>query len=405
MNSESKRDKIIRVDRILLAAAGLLFAGISLATIVIDITPEWKYYQSEFKYYAAEVADEAALDKIPTGVQQIWAKDLDRVDRCITCHQGIFWPGLENVPQPYTTHPDLSIFKSHPAEDYGCTVCHGGQGYSVDYLGAHGYVKFWEEPLLAGAVASDYNISEKNALVEINCNVCHRYERQTAGMEYVNHAKNLIQDKACWGCHLINGSGGTIGPDLKYVGDKHAENLDWSNFSGFESVFNWHMMHFDEPTQIVPGTVMPKMGLQTRDRQALSMLMMSWKNNEYPSKYIPGFAQEEELRPEEIEKRERLLTGDGAFFIEKGCFVCHSVKAFGIESPTEKGPDLTFALDDTRVRFRQTLQEFVFDPSQSGTMSIIFGTKIVLTDEEKWELVNILTKANHIYKTQQNIDN
>ena len=405
MSSELKRDKIIRVDRILLAVAGLLFAGISVATIVKDVTPDWKFYQSEFKYYAAKVADDAALDKIPSGVQQIWAKDLNRVDRCITCHQGIFWPGLENEIQPYATHPDLAIFKSHPAEDYGCTVCHGGQGYSVDYLGAHGYVKFWEEPLLSGTVASDYNISEKDALTEINCNTCHRYERQTAGMDYINDAKNLIQDKACWGCHVINGSGGTIGPDLNYVGDKHAENLDWSNFSGFESVFNWHIMHFDEPAQIVPGTVMPKMGLQTRDRQALAMLMMSWKDTDFPTKFIPGFRQKEELRPDEKEKREKLLTGDGAFFIEKGCFVCHSIQAYGIKSPTEKGPDLTFALDDTRVRFRQTLQEFIFDPSQSGTMSIIFGSKIVLTDQEKWELINKLTKANHIYKTKQGIEN
>jgi cbb3-type cytochrome oxidase cytochrome c subunit len=405
MDSRAKRDRIIKIDRLLLAAAGLLFAGISVATVVIDITPEWEYYQSEFRYYASEVADEAALDKIPSGVRQIWARDLDRVDRCITCHQGIFWPGLESAPQPHATHPKLSIFDSHPAEDYGCTVCHGGQGYSVDYLGAHGYVEFWEEPLLAGAVASDYNIGKENALVEINCNVCHRYERQTAGMEYINHAKNLIQDKACWGCHVINGSGGTIGPDLNYIGDKHAENLDWGNFSGFRSVFNWHMQHFDEPAHIVPGTVMPKMGLQTRDRQALSMLMMSWKDTEFPTRYIPGFAREEELRQEEIEQREKLLTGDGAFFIEKGCFVCHSVQAFGIESPTEKGPDLTFALDDTRVRFNQTLQEFVFDPSQSGTMSIIFGTKIVLSDEEKWELISILTKANHMHKNRQSIDN
>jgi len=405
MSSDLKRDKIIRIDRILLAMAGLLFAGISVATIVKDETPDWKYYQREFRYYAGEASSSVDIDRIPSGIQQIWANGLNRVDRCITCHQGITWPGLENAPQPYTTHPRLSLFKSHPVEDYGCTICHGGQGYSVDYRGAHGYVKFWDEPLLAGDIASDYNIGEKDALIEINCNVCHRYERQTDGLDYINHAKNLIQDKACWGCHAINGSGGTIGPDLNSEGDKESENFDWSHFSGFESVFNWHMSHFDEPSQIVPGTVMPKMGLQTKDRQALAMLMMSWKSTYFPTKYIPGFVQKEELRPAEIEKRQRLLTGDGAFFIEKGCFVCHSIKAFDIKSPTEKGPDLTFALDDTRVRFNQTLQEFIFDPSQSGTMSIIFGSKIILTDQEKWELINILIKANHTYKNKHEVNN
>ncbi len=397
-----KKDKIIKTDKIIFAVAGLLFAAITFATIVKDNVPEWKYYQSEFKYIAAEVAAEEAVSKIPSGIQQIWVEDLDRVDRCVTCHQGIFWPGLENKEQPYATHPQMSLFNDHPPEKYGCTICHGGQGYAVDYISAHGFVKFWEEPLLAGAVASDYNISEKAALLETNCNVCHRYERETKGMPFINHAKDLIQEKACWGCHVINGEGGTIGPELNHIGEKHPENFDWTNFSGFRSAFNWHLQHFDEPAQIVPGTVMPKMGLQTRDRQALALLMMSWKDENLPTKYIPGFRQKEQLRPEESSKRQELLAGDGAFFIEKGCFVCHSIKAFGIKSPTEKGPDLTFALDDTRVRFRQTLQEFVFDPTQSGTMSIIFSTKIILTDEEKWELINILTKANHEYKKNQN---
>jgi hypothetical protein len=177
---------------------------------------------------------------------------------------------------------------------------------------------------------------------------------------------------------------------------------DWSSFSAFRSSFNWHMLHFDEPTSIVPSTVMPKMGLQTRDRHALSMLMLSWIDEEMPVKYIPGFTREEQLRPAEIQKREELLTGDGAFFIEKGCFGCHSVQAFGIKSPTEKGPDLTFAVDDVHVRFRQSLQEFIFDPSQSGTMSIIFSSKVILSDEEKMELIDILTKANHNYKKDQN---
>jgi len=397
--------KLISLDKLLFTIAGILFAAISIATIAIDESPEWKYYQSEFRYHLADAGKGDVIDKIPSGIQQIWAEDLNRVDRCITCHQGIFWPGMENLPQPYATHPNFDMFESHPVSEYGCTICHGGQGYAVEYTDAHGFSKFWEEPLLASAVASDYNISEKTALVEVNCNVCHRYERETQGMPYINHAKNLIQEKACWGCHVINGAGGTIGPDLSYTGDKHSEGYDWSNLTGFQSIFNWHMQHFDEPIKVVPGTVMPKMGLQTRDRQALSMLMMSWKETDFSTKFIPGFGFVDELRPQEIQKREDLLSGDGAFFIEKGCFVCHSVVAFGIKSPTEKGPDLTFALDDTRVRFRQTLQEFVFDPSQSGTMSIIFKEKIILTDQEKWELINILTKANHEHKTNTDLTN
>ncbi|MCP4567442.1 MAG: hypothetical protein GY841_07670 [FCB group bacterium] len=395
------RKRLIKTDRFLILIAGILFAGISLAVVAIDAVPAWKNYQSEFRYLATEIVGEEDAARIPSGIQQIWVEDLDRVDRCITCHQGIFWPGFERAEQPYSTHPDMGLFDTHPASEYGCTICHGGQGYAVDLEAAHGFSKHWEEPLLSGIVASDYNLNDKNAMIEINCNACHRYERQTAGMPYINLAKDLIQEKACWGCHVINGYGGAIGPDLSDIGDRHAEGYDWSNFAGFASIFNWHMQHFDEPAAIVPETVMPKMGLQTRDRHAMSMLMLSWREENLPVKYIPGFVRKEMLYAHEDERREELLSGDGAFFIEKGCFGCHSVQAYGIKSPTEKGPDLTFAVDDVHVRFRQSLQEFIFDPSQSGTMSIIFSSKVILSDEEKWQLIDILTKANHKYKSDQ----
>ncbi|MCP4634070.1 MAG: cbb3-type cytochrome c oxidase subunit II [candidate division Zixibacteria bacterium] len=395
------KDKFISTDRVLILIAGLLFFGITIMTIIKDASPDWKYYQSEFIEIAIDVVGIEKAEKIPQGIQQIWVEDLNRVDRCMTCHQGIFWPGFEREPQPYATHPNLEIFNNHLADDYGCTICHGGQGYAVDFISAHGFSEFWEEPLLASVVASDYNIGERNAMIEINCNVCHRYERETEGMPYINLAKDLIQEKACWGCHIINGSGGTIGPDLTNEGEKHGENFDWSNYTGFNTVFNWHFQHFDEPASIVPETVMPKMGLQTKDRQALTMLMMSWRDEKYPMQYIPGFKMEEQLHSEEIQRRDELLEGDGAFFIKQGCFGCHSVQAYDIKSPTEKGPDLTFAIDDVRVRFGQTLQEFIFDPSQSGTMSIIFSSKVILSDAEKWDLIDKLTKANREYKKNQ----
>ncbi len=398
------KKQLVKTDRFLILLAGLLFAAISLAVVVIDAVPEWKTYQNEFRLLAAETVGLKDAALVPTGIQQIWAEDLNRVDRCITCHQGIFWPGFERAEQPFSTHPDLKIFIDHPASEYGCTICHGGQGYAIDLESAHGFSKHWEEPLLAGIVASDYNLNDKNAMIEINCNICHRYERETRGMPYINLAKDLIQEKACWGCHAINGYGGTIGPDLTHIGERHSEGYDWSNFDGFMSVFNWHMKHFDEPAAIVPETVMPKMGLQTRDRHALSMLTLSWRDENLPVKFIPGYVRTEQLYAQEAQRREELLGGDGAYFIQKGCFACHSIQAYGIKSPTEKGPDLTFAVDDVHVRFRQSLQEFIFDPSQSGTMSIIFSSLVILSDEEKWELIDILTKANHSYKKKQQED-
>jgi hypothetical protein len=106
----------------------------------------------------------------------------------------------------------------------------------------------------------------------------------------------------------------------------------------------------------------------------------------------------DELTPEEIEQDLRMREGDGAFFVEHSCFVCHSVEAYGIKSPTEKGPDLSLAPDDVRVRFNKTVEEFLFEPT--GTMKIILESQIVLTDEQKWEAVEKITKAYDIVKNR-----
>ncbi len=90
--------------------------------------------------------------------------------------------------------------------------------------------------------------------------------------------------------------------------------------------------------------------------------------------------------------------GDGAFFVENSCFVCHSIKAFDIKSPTDKGPDLSFAPDDVRARFSKTIDEFLFEPT--GTMQIILESQILLTDEQKWEAINKIRKAYDIVKNR-----
>src|SRR5678816_1765950 len=64
-------------------------------------TPEWRDYQDEFQELVTKKFGAGRAAQSERGLQQIWVKDLNRVDRCTTCHQGMEWKGLEGAPNPF----------------------------------------------------------------------------------------------------------------------------------------------------------------------------------------------------------------------------------------------------------------------------------------------------------------
>jgi hypothetical protein len=94
-----------------------------------------------------------------------------------------------------------------------------------------------------------------------------------------------------------------------------------------------------------------------------------------------------------------MLSGEGAFFVKKGCFICHSVNSLGIDTATKIGPDLSNAVTDVQSRFGRTLEDFLMTPT--GTMSVVLSTQIQLTDEEKREAIEKLKIAFQRLQEQQ----
>ena len=380
-----------RIDRPLLALVGVLLVASTVLFGWSDWRKDWRYYQRDFKQRVAEKFGDEKARTVPSGIQQIWVPELRRADRCITCHQATAWKGFESAENPWRTHPAEPL-RAHPVERFGCTPCHGGQGWAIDTDAAHGQVAHWEEPLLGSGLGEAYSLAaDKGALLQMNCNVCHRYDRETAGMDEINLAKKLVQDKGCRACHVINGRGGSIGPDLTFAGDKAPEQYDYGRLSGQKTAYAWHVAHLKDPRALVEGTVMPNFHFTTREAQALAMLTLSWRRSELPAAYAAGAPRTDPQTAEERLLETQRETGPGAWFVKTGCFVCHSISAFDVKSPAQIGPDLSTAVEDVQTRFGRTLDDFLREPT--GTMSVVLSRQIILTPEQKAVAVQKLREA------------
>ena len=378
-------------DRPLLAVVGV---GLVVSTALFawsDRKHDWRWYQYDFRRQVTEKLGADRAKAVPRGVQQIWVPELRRADRCITCHQAILFKGFESAENPYRTHP-AAILKNHPIEKYGCSSCHGGQGWAIDVAAAHAPAEHWEEPLLGSELGAAYSlVDDKKALLQMNCNVCHRFDRETPGAGAINLAKGLVKEKGCRACHVINGRGGTIGPDLTYVGDKAPEQYEYGRLSGQKSAFAWHVAHFKDPRALVPETVMPNFHFSTKEAQSLAMLALSWRRAPVPADYRPGVPRTDPLTQQEIADEAAMKNGPGAWFVKTGCFVCHSVSALGVRSPAQIGPDLSTAVEDVQARFGRTVDDFLAAPT--GTMAVVLSRQIILTPAEKAVAVSKLREA------------
>ena len=400
MDHKAIKDKLsfVKTDKLLVSLASIAMLLLTGFIFYGYYTPEWKSYQAEFRRLIAEKLGPERAAVAPTGLQQVYVKELDKADRCVTCHQGVEWKGLESAPEPFRTHPK-EILEKHPIALYGCTSCHGGQSYATDMQAAHGLVKFWEEPMLGKELGDFYVMSDKKALMQMNCNSCHRYDKETKGTGYINRAKELVNAKGCRACHVINGRGGTVGPDLTWEGEKSAEQFNYERIKGFHSAFTWHVAHFKNPKEAVAETVMPNFNFSSMDAQALSMLVMSWKKENLPIEYMPNHNVRDIPTPAELEKEQRMSAGPGAFFVKKNCFVCHSVSTLEIDAAAQIGPDLALAVEDVQSRFGRTLDDFLLRPT--GTMEVVLATMIPLTPEERQEAIEKLRLAYELKKLER----
>lgn len=374
-----------------LSACLVLLFAISFA---IDLTREWTGYQRRFLRSLSQ--DERR--GVPTGIQQIQVKSLTRVDRCTTCHVAIDKPHLALAEEPFTTHPG-DYLTWHPPEQFGCTVCHGGQGLATEVKAAHGEVKHWEQPLLRGP------------LVQASCGKCHGdLKAIEAHVPLLAEGVQLYNRYGCAGCHAVHGFGQTVSIDLSDIGDKPWQLLDFTFIGGRHTLPQWIEEHFAAPRRVTPGfrttelppgeeeiypTFMPNFGLTGEQARALTVYMLSLTGESLPAKYVvPAKPAVPPVYATSIERGR-------AVFNTYGCAGCHGEGGLGgrknwnaqlgEEEPSLVYVKMYYDRDSLKQLIREGRQPVPRrDPSRPRSPSYMPSWKERISEPELYDLVEYL---------------
>lgn len=243
---------------------------------------KWEQHQTAYFEQARSLSknarERAELEASSPRIEQIIVTSFGdtHVDRCTTCHLAADDPRFAGHGEPLKSHSYSAsmgdVFRNgrwdrrHKFSDFGCTVCHDGQGRGLDNFHSHGEDEFWPEPLLGYVTQATWRKDfgphlKGKEYMEANCAQCHTAE-DFAGTPNVNRGRKLFYAMNCYGCHKIDGmSEGTLGPDLTEAGKKFKIDYLW------ESIV--------EPRANLATSFMPKFNLSEADVKALVIFLKS----------------------------------------------------------------------------------------------------------------------------------
>lgn len=320
-----------------------------------------------------------------------------RFDRCRTCHLGIDKFGAGNVPSfphgesatggpedwvaagefphPFSSHPRPDVYLTasspHPLPEFGCTICHDGQGSATSFHNAqhgpndpkqseawnqeYGYFHnhFWEYPMLPERLRESACLKCHHEVVELGVN-----PEFGPTAPKVFEGWQLIQKYGCFGCHEINGYDGhdRIGPDLrleptveelpKYASDpnmvpgKMRKVGPGLKHIAQKSGENWIAYWTEDPQRFRPSTRMPKffgltnledhvgMGISKVELAGIAQFLTHQSTDVELDSPADGYVPDVERGKEAMAKR--------------GCIACHkhSDEAFA-GGDADFGPDLS----------------------------------------------------------------
>lgn len=262
----------------LLIVSLLTLALLAASAVQENLLPQWRLVRSQY----ATILEEKATDdtgrnlarNFENRIVQNVLPQLGIIDRCITCHPGIDDPRMVEEPQPFRTHPG-DYLNSHPPEQYGCTICHQGQGRATVFTDAKADDVHWDYPLLPKEFAQS------------SCAMCHAPDQLEEYAPLAARGYELFVENGCYGCHKVGGVGGNLGPPLDTIGVKKRAAFPFAYIEGDHTIANWHVEHLMDPQKIVAGSTMKNYYFSHEDAVALTNYILSLRGLELPMNYIP----------------------------------------------------------------------------------------------------------------------
>jgi cytochrome c1 len=284
----------------------LVFLGSLAVAPAKNFFSEWRHYQHGYLKMISNRSDANTLERhFQDGIQQIWLPELGVVDRCTSCHVGLKEASLTDVStQPFRTHPPIP----HKLDQFGCTVCHRGQGAATTVSEAHSSTLAWEQPILPAKY------------IESSCGECHR--GPLPGTPQLNQGRNLLSREGCVHCHTVKLSDGTTmkatddPPSLSHIGDKTTR--EW--------VYAW----LKDPQAYSATSTMPNFQLSDDDARDISAFLIA--------NSTPVAGDTAALSP----KASADPAAGASLYGESFCASCHAVQnAAGNMVGGDVGPELT----------------------------------------------------------------
>lgn len=281
----------------------LLLLGVAM--VQENFLRQWRRIQGEAR---------AESGPIDVRLRQVVVPALHVTDRCVSCHVGMA-PGEQGISGDKMTaaHPRVG----HDPSEFGCTVCHGGQGRATEKEDAHGESEFWPEPMLP--LRHSY----------AGCGSCHTH-LQVQDRAAMVHGSGLLERFDCLSCHQLDGRGGTLRPGAG--AGVQAPDLSGVGARGFDR--QWYEKHQAKAAQ---ATVAPWKGAVGTIAPAQRAALEAYLDTRVGA-------------PALVEAK--------AIFHSLGCRGCHKVGGVG----GDDGPDLTLVgqkdphrLDYAHVRGEHSL--------------------------------------------------